>query len=103
MSMTNQACFKKKELAKFYALILAASILSHSGLYLWHKDIVKRRKASFSNNIDFGKYMKLWRFKEIKQYVATVMEDEDSKATNNWFKVKKMVRKFMDKRKENII
>ena len=92
----------KKELAKFYALILAASIFSHSGFNLWHNDIVKRRKVSFSNNIDFGKYMKLWRFKEIKQYVATVMEDEDSKETDDWYKVKKMVRKFMDKRKENI-
>jgi len=32
--------------------------------------------------------MKLWRFKEIKQYVAIVIEDKDLKETDDWYKVK---------------
>ena len=46
--------------------------------------------------------MKLWRFKEIKLFIPSIMEDEDLKETDDWWKAKRMLHGFMEQRKRNI-
>ena len=92
----------KKELVMFYALLLAASVFQDNGYNLWSNGATKKRKASFSNKLDFGVYMKLWRFKEIKLFIACIMEEEEMKLTDDWWKARKMLNGFIDKRKGNI-
>ena len=52
----------------------------------------------FANKIDYGKYMKVWRFKELKMYIPKVMEDEGLKETDDWWKFKTRVN-WNEKRK----
>ena len=53
--------------------------------------------------VDFGKYMKLWRFKEIKYFVPQIMEDEELKEKgDDWWKFKSFVTKTNENRKENL-
>ena len=40
----------------FYALSLAASVFSDNGYNLWSNGATKKRKASFSNKLDFTGY-----------------------------------------------
>ena len=35
----------------------------------------KKKRKMFANKIDYGTYMKAWRFKELKNYIPKVMED----------------------------
>ena len=52
--------------------------------------------------VDFGKYMKLWRFKEIKHFVPQLMEDKDLKEEgDDWWKFKTFVNKIAENRKEH--
>ena len=64
----------KSEFIIFHALLIGASLYSSQGFKLWcdptYIDVIiknkKRRYRRFSEHVDFGKYMKLWRFKQIK-------------------------------------
>ena len=41
-------------------------------------------------------YMKLWRFKEIKQFISTLMkEEEEVQKKDSWWKVKGIINKFI--------
>ena len=44
--------------------------------------------------------MKEWRFKEIKQFVPQVMEDESMKEDDDWWQFKKRVELFCEKNKD---
>ena len=62
-----------------------------------------KNKAGVSINVDFGIYMKLWWCKEINQFISGLMKDEVVKKEYSWWKVKEIINKFIQKRKEVII
>ena len=35
----------------------------------------KKVRKKLSKNVDFGTYMKLWRFKELRAFIPKIMED----------------------------
>ena len=51
---------------------------------------------------DFGQHMKLWRFKEIKQYIPQIMEDESIKENDDWWRYKSWVKKTFAMRKNSV-
>lgn len=63
----------------FIALLFGASVHYGKGDSLWHESKGKKQKKCLSGNSEFGVRMKLWRFKEIWQYVASIMEDKEKK------------------------
>ena len=64
------------------------------------KDLV--RKKVFVERIDYGKYMKAWRFKELKAYIPTVMEDDSKKDNDDWWRFKTRVEAWNDTRKKKL-
>ena len=61
----------------------------------------KKQRKGLSDQVDFSKYMRLWRFKEIKRYVPIIMEDETMK-DDDWWKFKRRVEMFNKKRQSGI-
>ena len=80
--------------------MIAAPIFSKLGAQLWvndnHKSRKKKRK-SLAPDVDFGKYMKLWRFKELKLILPRAMEDETKKELDDWWRVRKMTDEYSHK------
>ena len=65
-----------KEFKYVNALMIGASVRGKQGTELWSKtNGVLKKRRTLSSGIDFGKYMKEWRFKEIKMFMPKVMED----------------------------
>ena len=87
----------------FNALLIAATAYNDRGHNLWADNRDMKKREGLSHNVDFGVHMKLWRFKEIKQFVSTLMKDEDKKKEHSWWRVKGMINKFIETRKEVII
>jgi len=68
---------EKEEYLIFHALMIASIIYVQQGAMLW-KDIcksVKNQREGLSGDPDFGKFMKWWRFKQIKFFISIVMEN----------------------------
>lgn len=78
-----QRVIKKVTMAEykiFHGLLIGATAYGMKGTELWaNKSGGQKRKRTLSETVDYGKYMKEWRFKEIKQYIPEVMEDESMK------------------------
>ena len=59
------------------ALIIAAPMFSNMGTQLWHSDSVNRKKKkvrkSLREKVDYGIYMKQWRFKQLKLLLPKTM------------------------------
>ena len=51
---------------------------------------------------DFGTHMKLWRFKEIKQYIHQIMEDTSLKENDDWWRYKSWVKKLLKTGKNSV-
>ena len=78
----------------FHALLIASSGHIHQGEKLWkdNRGNHKKKRRGLSNDVDFGKYLKWWRFKQIKFFIPFVMEDTDMKDNDvDWWKFKKRV------------
>ena len=50
-------------------------------------------------NVDFGEHMKQWRFRQVMNYIAQVMEHHKIRETDDWWKFKERVNLFNKKRK----
>ena len=87
----------------FNALLIASTVYNDRGCNLWADNCDMKKKAGVSINVNFGIYMKLWRFKQIKQFISTLMKEEEVKKDDSWWKVKGIINKFIEKRKEVII
>ena len=62
----------------FNALIIGSTVFAQSGQNLWNTNETQNKiRKKLLSNVDFGKYMKLWRFKELKSVVSKIMEDDD--------------------------
>ena len=56
-----------------------------------------------SSNADFGKYMKLWRFKELRSVVPKIMEDLTLKEQgDDWWQFKPRAQMFNNNWKYHI-
>ena len=81
-------------------------MFTQMGSKLWQIDTVKKGKKkpkkSLAGKVDFGKYMKLWRFKELKLLLPRTMEDEAKKATDDWWRVRKYMDSFTDHVKDSM-
>ena len=96
---------RKDEYFIFHALMIASIMYVQQGAMLWkdaRKNINKRREG-FTDDIDFGKYMKWWRFKQIKYFVPIVMEDTKMRDDGvDWWRFKDHIIKHNDNKKEKI-
>ena len=91
----------KSEFLIFHALLIAASIFAEKGDKLWGEDPNKRR--GISKSVNFGKWMKQWRFRQLKIFIPKLMECEELKAANDdWWQFKKRVDDFNTNRRNNL-
>jgi len=51
-----------------------------------------------SCKVDFGEYMKRWRFRQIQNIIARVMECAEISEEDDWWKFKERVVAFNEKR-----
>ena len=59
-------------------------------------------ERGLSNLTYFSKYMKSWRFKDLKLYIPHAMEDDIRKDADDWWKLSTCVGSFNKKIKETI-
>ena len=79
-----------RELKIFHGLLIGATAYGMKGTELWaNKSGGQKRKRTLSETVDYSKYMKEWRFKEIKQYIPEVMQDESMKVSDDWWRFKR--------------
>ena len=83
--------------------MIGASAFSQQDGKLWinekEEEKGKKRKFTLSNRVDFGQYLKLWRFKELKHYVFHIMKDKSIKEGKDWWMFKSYTDKFNERRK----
>ena len=95
---------KKSECAPFHALMIASSSYSDKIDTLWaeekyvHKSKTRR---SILVNENFGKYMKQWRCRKIINYMSQVMDNHETRETDNWWRFQKRFQLFNKKRMLN--
>ena len=76
---------------------------------MFHDDNTKfgardKKRRRLSPRINFGKYMKHWRFKQIKTYVPQVMESKELKEhADDWWRFKTRVDEFNETRKRELL
>ena len=100
----------KAEFIIFHALLIGSSVHSAQGVRLWKEDSLlgingkneKKQRVGLSEKVDFSKYMRLWRFKEIKRYVPIIMEDETMKESDDWWRFKGRVELYNKKRQSEV-
>ena len=75
--------------------MIASSAYSGQGETLWLKEYYKNRtkksRNGLSQTLDFGDYLKLWRFDQLKMYMAEVMEDTTLKDSDDWWRFKSRI------------
>ena len=90
----------KEEYVTFHALLIGAAAHTEQGEKLWPDTRVKNKVRSVFHPVDFGEYMKSWRFKEIKSFIPFAVADEARKNTDDWWQFSTQIDKFNSKRKE---
>ena len=96
----------RPEFIIFHALLIGASVYSAQGVKLWNEDEYrrgrngKRVRRGLSKRVNFGDYMKLWRFKQIKDIIPMIMEDKELEDIDDWWKLKTRVNSYIRSRKE---
>ena len=92
----------KSEFIIFNTLTIGSSIFVQSGQNLWNTYEAKNKKIRFklSANVDFGTYIKLWRFKELHALVPKIMEDNILKEEgDDWWQFKSQMNSINNSRK----
>ena len=94
----------KGEFIIFNALMIGSSVFAQSGQNLWNTDEKKNKvRTKLSTNANFGKYMKLWRFKELRAFIPKIMEDRTLKEKgDDWWQFKARMDLFNNSRKKHI-
>ena len=94
----------KCEFFIFHALLIGASVLPQQGEKLWtEEDRKTKNKRGMIIKVDFGKWMKAWRFRQIKTLIPKIMESEVLKQRkDDWWKFKQRVSDFNKIRKEKL-
>ena len=56
--------------------MIGSTVFAQSGQNLWNSNETQNKvRKKLSSNADFGKYMKLWRFKELRSVIPKIMEE----------------------------
>ena len=94
----------KSEYLIFIALLIAASQYSKHGRNLWKKQhhSNSEKMEGLSMQVDFSSYMMEWRFNQIKQFIPSVMEEEELKDVDDWWRFSERVKKFNELRKKRL-
>ena len=94
----------KGEFITFNALMIGSTVFAQSGQNLWNtNEVNKKVRKKLSSNADFGRYMKLWRFKELRAFVPKIMEDITLKSKgDDWWRFKSRLKHFNNNRKQHI-
>lgn len=82
--------------------MIGASVYGESGEKLWLNEAQhgrNKRRSTLSDRNDFNKYMKHWRFKNIRHYIANVMDDSNLEDIDDWWKFKMRMNDFNSIRK----
>ena len=96
---------EKDEYFVFHALMIASIVRAQQGAMLWKDDRknMKKRRKGFYGDIDFGKNVKWWRFKQIKYFVPIVMEDATMRDEDvDWWHFKDHIIKHNENKKQII-
>lgn len=92
----------KSEFFIFHALLIAASIFAEKGDKLWEEERPKKRRG-ISKSVNFGRWMKAWRFRQLKLFIPRLMECEEMKAAgDDWWPFKKRVNDYDANRVNNL-
>ena len=62
----------------------------------------KKVKRGLSEQVDFSKYMRLWRFKEIERCIPLIMEDKNKKDNDDWWRFTSRVNMYNKNRSTNL-
>ena len=82
--------------------MICSSVFAQSGQNLWNTN--KKKNLKVRSNADFGKYMKLWRFKELQAFIPKIMEDSSLKEKgDDWWQFKSQMDLFNNSRKMHIL
>ena len=100
--------FTKKEFLCGIALIIGAADCSDKGEVLWTassrgKSDEERHWATVCEKTDFGKYMRLYRFKNFRTFFPKIWEEEQHSNTDPWWKFSSAIDDFNAIRKEMIL
>jgi len=99
----------KGEYIIFHVLLIGISKHSDQGDKLFHDENSKfgardKKHRQLSLRINFGKYMKHWRYKQIKTYVPQVMESKELKYwVDDWWRFKKRLDEFNETRNRELL
>ena len=87
-------------------MLIAAPLFAKLGSQLWPKESVskntKKTHQSLAPKVDFGKYMKEWRFKQLKLLLPKTMEDDTKKEVDDWWRMRKMMDKYTETTKNAV-
>ena len=96
----------KEDIIIFHALSISAPYYSFQGDNWWN--IIN--KCNTGNNMwlsdstmDFNRYMNLWIFKNINQFIPSICKDKLLKETDDWWRLKTWVETFLKKKKEKLV
>jgi len=89
------------EFFTIHTLIIVAYAFSGQGEKLWNEEKMghnRKRRKGLSRKVDFGEYMKRWRFRQIQNIIARVIECDKISEQDDWWKFKERVLSFNKKR-----
>ena len=73
---------------------------------MWEQECFGRKKRirrqGLSDSVDFGQYMKIWRFRQLQQLVPKLMEDSEVKDDDDWWRLRGGITRFNRIRKKLI-
>ena len=82
--------------------MIGASAHTEQGEKLWPDTRVKYKARSVFRPVDFGEYMRSWRFKEIKSFIRFAVQDESKEEEDDWWQFSSQIESFNKKRKEAV-
>ena len=76
--------------------MIGSTIFAQSGQNLWNINETQNKvRKKLSSNVDFGNYMKLCRFKELRSVIPKIMEDLTLiEQGDDWWQFKSQVQMF---------
>ena len=89
----------------FNPLMIGSNVFAQNGQNLWNTNEKKNEKVRkrLSAKADFGTYITLWRFKELRAFVPKIMEDHSLKEEgDDWWRFKSRMNSFNNSRKKSI-
>ena len=86
----------KSEFISFDALMIGSTVFAQNGQNLLNKNETQNKvRKKLLWNSDFGKYIILWRFKELKSVIPKIMEDLTLiEHGDDWWQFKSCIQMF---------